>query len=179
MDVKDHTEQIQYFTQKNKWMVSMLSPAYEHSNISLYYQDSTFLPWVTTAAGATAGYHHQWWVSLPTMPHQSVSAVKYPIRGTLLVSLVLMEGFFILLFHGSEHVQYLREENISSPQGPWWLILQWWAHWRTDPWPSSSGRGHIGEGLHQGISSRCALNEACYKDIFLFLSQTTSFATYN
>lgn len=36
MDVKDHTEQIQYFTQNNKLMVSMLSPAYEHSNISLY-----------------------------------------------------------------------------------------------------------------------------------------------
>lgn len=34
MDVKDHTEQIQYFTQNNKWMVSMPSPAY---NISLYY----------------------------------------------------------------------------------------------------------------------------------------------
>lgn len=37
MDVKDHTEQIQYFTQNNKWMVSMPSAAYEHSNISLYY----------------------------------------------------------------------------------------------------------------------------------------------
>lgn len=33
MDVKDHTEQIQYFTQNKEWMILLPSPAYEPSNI--------------------------------------------------------------------------------------------------------------------------------------------------
>lgn len=114
-----------------------------------------------TAACDTVGCHHRWWVSLPTMPHRLVSAVKYPISGTLLVSGVrrLMEEFFILLFHGSEHIQYIREKNVSSLQGPWRLILQCWADWRTEPWPSWSGLGQTGEGPHQCTSSSHVLDE--------------------
>lgn len=33
MDVKDHTKQIQYFTQNKEWMILLPSPAYEPSNI--------------------------------------------------------------------------------------------------------------------------------------------------
>lgn len=47
MDVKDHTEQIKYSPQNNKLMVLIPSPAYEHTNICFYHQDSIFLPWVT------------------------------------------------------------------------------------------------------------------------------------
>lgn len=40
-DAKDHTKQIQRFTQNNEFMVLMPGPAYEHPNISFSYEDST------------------------------------------------------------------------------------------------------------------------------------------
>lgn len=35
MDVKDHTQQIQYFTQSKEFMILLPSPAYEHTSIGL------------------------------------------------------------------------------------------------------------------------------------------------
>lgn len=37
MDVKDHTKQIQYFTQNKELMIRLPSPAYEHTNNCFYY----------------------------------------------------------------------------------------------------------------------------------------------
>lgn len=136
---------------------------------------------MTAAAGATAGYHHRWWVSLPTMPHQSVSAVKYPISGTLLVSLALMEGFFYPSFSWqrafpiSERGKYLIPSGtvMTNPavvgtleDRPMTQFI-----WTRPCWRRPSPR--------HTVASRCVWNEACHNDIFLFLSQTTSFEIYN
>lgn len=80
---------------------------------------------VSSAEESTQGCRRQWWVILPLMTHQSLSAVKYPVRGTLPVSrpIQLMGEFFIFLFNQTEDVKYLSCQNISSGQGQMKVLL--------------------------------------------------------
>lgn len=41
MNVKDHTKQIQYFTQNKELMILLPSPAYEHTSICFSYEYTT------------------------------------------------------------------------------------------------------------------------------------------